>query len=386
MGIIIGLLGIGAVAWLADRLIEKLRLPGLLGIMGAGMLLGPYVLDFVPVGALAFSGTFRDVALVAVLFIGGLGVSKSQLQKIGRPAVLLSTVPAVLEGLAIAWATTWWLGFSFVQGAILGFMIAAVSPAVLIPGMTGLIWRGLGTDKGIPQMLLVGASADDTVAITLFTSFLVVYFGEGSPLLTVLQIPISIFLSLATAVLIFKCSKGVLLRFSPGWFRTLFAFGICVLLRMVETRWHVEIFNSLLAVVAFGYLMRNELDFDATYMSKIWNVGRLYLFAFVGMLINPALVGDVFLVGLGILAFSLTVRSVGVWLSVLGTDLTWQERLFCVVAYLPKATVQAVKAPIPLALGVAGGEVMEALAILAILVTAPIGAVGIRFFSRRWLK
>lgn len=385
MATFLGLMGMGLGAHFSGRLVEKLQLPALLGMVLSGMALGPYFLDWIPGGTLDLSPLFRDGALVAVLFLGGLGIQGKQLKKIGRPAVLLSTVPALMEGFAIAIAASWWLGFSFIQGAILGFMLAAVSPAVLIPGMTALINQRLGTKKGIPQMLLVGASADDTVAITLFTLFLGLYFSPGIGL-SLVMIPISILGSVAISYGVFKAVSPLLRLVGEGWWQTLLAFGICLLLRLVETQWAQTGFNSLLAVVAFGYFVGNGQNFAGAYMEKLWSIGRLFLFSFVGMLINPRLVGSFLAVGLVLLAFSLTVRSLGVLLSLVGTDLTKKERFFCVIAYLPKATVQAAKSPIPLAMGVGGGEVMEAIAILSILITAPLGAIGIKWCSECCLE
>ena len=175
MIIILSLLIIGILANYSGLIAEKFKLPSLIGMMLLGMFIGPSYLNLVPESTLAISSTIKDIALVTVLFIGGLGISLSQIKQIGRPAVLLSAVPATLEGFTVAFLATKFLGFTFVQGSILGFIIAAVSPAVLIPSMISLINRKVGQDKAIPQMLLVGASADDTIAITLFTTFLGVY-------------------------------------------------------------------------------------------------------------------------------------------------------------------------------------------------------------------
>ena len=179
MIIIISLLIIGVLANYSGLIAEKFKLPSLIGMMLLGMFIGPSYLNLVPKGTLEISSTIKDIALVIVLFIGGLGINLSQIKQIGRPAVLLSVVPATLEGFTIAFLSMKFLGFTFIQGAILGFIIAAVSPAVLIPSMVSLINRRVGQDKAIPQMLLVGASADDTIAITLFTTFLGIYLQSS---------------------------------------------------------------------------------------------------------------------------------------------------------------------------------------------------------------
>ena len=214
MIIVLSLLIIGILANYSGLIAEKLKLPSLIGMMIIGMLIGPSYLNLVPQGTLEISSTIKDVALVTVLFIGGLGISLDQIKQIGRPAVLLSVVPATLEGFVIAFLSMKFLGFTFIQGAILGFIIAAVSPAVLIPSMISLIDRKVGQDKAIPQMLLVGASADDTIAITLFTTFLGVYLqnqkGESISIVSqLISIPISIFASILVAFLLFKIGNSI---------------------------------------------------------------------------------------------------------------------------------------------------------------------------------
>jgi len=204
MIIIISLLIIGVLANYSGLIAEKLKLPSLIGMMLLGMIIGPSYLNIVPDATLEISSTIKDIALVIVLFIGGLGINLSQIKQIGRPAVLLSVVPVTIEGFIIAFLCTKFLGFTFIQGAILGFIIAAVSPAVLIPSMISLINRKVGQDKAIPQMLLVGASADDTIAITLFTTFLGIYMqgenGENiSVILQIISIPIAILSSVLVA-------------------------------------------------------------------------------------------------------------------------------------------------------------------------------------------
>ena len=203
MIIIISLLIIGVLANYSGLIAEKLKLPSLIGMMLLGMVIGPSYLNIVPDATLEISSTIKDIALVIVLFIGGLGINLSQIKQIGRPAVLLSVVPATIEGFIIAFLCTKFLGFTFIQGAILGFIIAAVSPAVLIPSMISLINRKVGQDKAIPQMLLVGASADDTIAITLFTTFLGIYMqGVNGENISVISQLISIPIAILSSVLV----------------------------------------------------------------------------------------------------------------------------------------------------------------------------------------
>ena len=395
MIIVLSLLIIGILANYSGLIAEKLKLPSLIGMMIVGMLIGPSYLNLVPQGTLEISSTIKDVALVTVLFIGGLGISLEQIKQIGRPAVLLSVVPATLEGFVIAFLSMKFLGFTFIQGAILGFIIAAVSPAVLIPSMISLIDRKVGQDKAIPQMLLVGASADDTIAITLFTTFLGVYLqnqkGESISIVSqLISIPISIFASILVAFLLFKISEFALRKVKNDYIKVVVVFIISLMMRYAEKTTHTQYFNSLLAVMIYGFFIRNYMKESAQFildkMNNIWKYGKLYLFSFVGMAINPTLVGEYIYVGLFMLTISLSFRSVGVLLALTGTNLNLKERIFCVIAYLPKATVQSAKSSIPLQMGVAGGDVMQAIAILSVLVTAPLGAIGIKLTSDKLLN
>ena len=395
MIIVLSLLIIGILANYSGLIAEKLKLPSLIGMMIVGMLIGPSYLNLVPQGTLEISSTIKDVALVTVLFIGGLGISLEQIKQIGRPAVLLSVVPATLEGFVIAFLSMKFLGFTFIQGAILGFIIAAVSPAVLIPSMISLIDRKVGQDKAIPQMLLVGASADDTIAITLFTTFLGVYLqnqkGESISIVSqLISIPISIFASILVAFLLFKISEFALRKVKNDYIKVVVVFIISLMMRYVEKTTHTQYLNSLLAVMIYGFFIRNYMKESAQFildkMNNIWKYGKLYLFSFVGMAINPTLVGEYIYVGLFMLTISLSFRSVGVLLALTGTNLNLKERIFCVIAYLPKATVQSAKSSIPIQMGVAGGEIMQAIAILSVLVTAPLGAIGIKLTSDKLLN
>lgn len=394
MIVIISLILIGVLSNYSGKLAEKLKLPSLIGMMIVGMLIGPNILNLVPKNTVSIAPLIKDIALVTVLFIGGLGINVSQMKQIGRPAVLLSTIPAILEGFTIAFLSTVLLNFTFVQGAILGFIIAAVSPAVLIPSMISLIDRKVGQDKAIPQMLLVGASADDTTAITLFTTFLGIYMqNQGgkstSFIFELILIPLTILLSIGVGFMVSKITKLLIEKIENKYIKVFLVFSICLGMRFIEKNLHIEIFNSLLTIMIYGFFIRNymkdsyKIILDS--MNAIWKVGKLYLFVFVGMDINPRLVKEYFLVGIIMITCSLLVRSVGVLISLIGTNLNKKERLFCIIAYLPKATVQSAKAAIPLQMGVVGGEIIQAIAILSVLITAPIGAIGIKLTSDKFL-
>lgn len=395
MILIIGLISLGVFSFLFGKLAEYLKLPSLIGMIAGGMLLGPAFFNLIPKELMDMAPEIKDIALVVVLFIGGLGISAAQMKQIGRPAVCLSVIPAVLEGFTVAAMASLLLGFSFIQGSILGFIIAAVSPAVLIPSMINLIREKKGEDKAIPQLLLVGASADDTVAITLFTTFMTLYLKNIEsvshfPVGEIIKIPISIALSIGIGWFISIFTSKMVKNIQTRYVSTLVVFAICLALRTIEKKFHIELFNSLLSIMVLGFFIRKNLEEEhkeiLKNMNRFWQYGKLYLFSLVGAAINPHLVGEYFLVGVSILTVSLTIRSIGVLISLMGTDLNSKERLFCVIAYLPKATVQSAKAGIPLQMGVAGGEIMQAVAILSVLITAPIGAIGINMTADRLLS
>lgn len=377
------------------KIFEKIRLPSLIGMMTAGVLIGPYGFDKTPELALNLAPILKDTALIVVLFIAGLGIGMDQIKKIGRPAILLSVIPATLEGFTIAYLSTIFLDFSFIQGAILGFIIAAVSPAVLIPSMVNLIDKNIGQKKSIPQLLLVGASADDTISITLFTSFLAIYFqklsgGTFDFKTQLFFIPISIVVSLIIGWIVGFIGKYSYFKVKSSVIKTIIVFIICVTLRYIENRFHFTLYNSLLTIMSFGFFVRyyekDKYGDIHTNMNRLWKYGKIYLFTFVGMAIDPGLVSGYFFVGLIILTYSLSVRSIGVLISLIGTNLSYKEKLFCIIAYLPKATVQSAKAGIPLQMGVVGGEIMQAIAILSVLITAPLGAIGINSTYKVLLK
>lgn len=392
--IIISLILIGLLANYSGKLVELFKLPSLIGMILFGMIIGPSFLNIVPKQTLNISSYIKDIALVTVLFIGGLGISLNQMKQIGRPAILLSIIPATLEGLTIAFLSMIFLNFTFVQGAILGFIIAAVSPAVLVPSMVDLIKRKVGQDKAIPQMLLVGASADDTVAITLFTTFLGIYMSninnENISIASELfSIPITIIISIVVGFLLAIFSKNILSVIKNNTLRTIITFMICLLIRIIENIFHLKIFNSLLTIMIYGFFLRAFLKNLAVEIQNginvVWKYGKIYLFTFVGMAINPNLALKYLWIGILMLIISLTIRSIGVFISLIGTSLSLKEKIFCIIAYLPKATVQSAKAGIPLQMGIAGGEIMQSIAILSVLITAPIGAIGIKISSSKLL-
>jgi len=377
--------------WLCGKIADKIFLPPLIGMIIFGCLANVYF-GWIDPKAIEFGKYLKNMALVVVLLIGGIGIKKEQIKKVGRPAILLSMLPATMEGFAVAFISMKLFGFTFVQGGILGFIVAAVSPAVLIPSMVDLIRRRLGEKKAIPQMLLTGASADDSFAIAFFTSFIGLYFGKANEFaMNLVKIPIGvavgILLGAGFAVVLGNICRKIK---SHHVLEVLLIVVVAIAMRLVEEHYHLSYFNSLIGVMAMGYTITNYFP-DVTVriidnLKKFWKVGAIFLFTLVGTAINPTLAGELFLTGLGVVTVSLTVRSIGVWISLLGTDLNLKERLFCVIAYLPKATIQSAKAGIPLSMGVAGGEIIQAISILAVLITAPIGAIGIKLSAPRFLE
>ncbi|WP_281833422.1 cation:proton antiporter [Propionigenium maris] len=368
---------------IAGKLVERIKLPKLLGMIIFGCVVGPAYLGALDGFTLEIGKELKSVALVTVLITGGLGISCEQLKKMGRPALLLSFIPAGLEGFAVAFAAVKVFGFTFIQGGILGFIISAVSPAVLIPSMVDLIKRGLGRKKAIPQMMLAGGSADDSIAIALFTTFIGLYFGSESSLgANLAGVPLSIGFGIFSGVVAACLLKPLCRLVRNPVAQSALVLGVGTGMRILEDR-HILEFNSLIGVMVMGFMINNYADAKlgedlSLYLGKAWQIGQIYLFTLVGAAIDPNLIGQLIVPGTLIILSALVIRSVGTWVSLIGTELSYRERLFCVIAYLPKATVQSAKAGVPLQMGVAGGEIIQAVAILSVLLTAPLGAIGIK--------
>jgi len=372
------------------KLIEKLYLPKLMGMIAFGCLANVYLKIIDPL-ALEFGGILKNLALVIVLLIAGLGIKKEQIKKVGRPAILLSLIPVSIEGLMVMFLSMRILKLPMIQAGILGFIIAAVSPAILVPAMVDLIKKGLGKKKAIPQMLLTGASADDSVAIAMFTSFMGMYLGTSSGIIkNLIAIPISTIIGIIVGILIAIIAGEVSKKIKSKFFQTVLVGGMAIGIRIIETSYHLKYFNSLLGIMVIGYVITNYYQWLGNNimdgLGKVWSVGSIFLFTLVGTAIDPSLIGNIFYVGSIIIFISLVVRSIGVLIALIGTNLNIKERLFCVIAYLPKATVQSAKAGIPIQMDVVGGELIQAMAILSVIITAPIGAIGIKLSADKLLK
>jgi solute carrier family 9B (sodium/hydrogen exchanger), member 1/2 len=377
----------------ANALFVKMRLPGLLGMLLLGVLLGPYVLNWLDPDMLRLSGELRLLALIIILLRAGLGIKREALNRVGVTALKLSCIPGLCEGFAIAFVSIYLLGFSFIEGGILGFIVAAVSPAVVVPPMLNFIDNRVGAKNNVPTLILAGASIDDVFAITLFSAFLGLYGGHHVNIgLQLLGIPLSIVLGIGLGLLV----SIVLVRLFTTYYirstkKVMMILGVAIFLTAVEKtlKARVEI-ASLLGVMTIGFILLEKMPEVAAKLAgkfnRIWLFAEILLFMLVGAQVNIHVALDAGLIGLLLIAIGLAARSVGVVLSTAGTPLTSRERFFCVVSYLPKATVQAAIGAIPLSMGVPSGDIILAIAVLSILITAPIGAIGIDYFSKRCLK
>lgn len=375
-----------------NTLFAKIKMPGLLGMLILGVVIGPYGFNLIQPEIMNVSADFRKIALIIILLRAGFGISKEDLKRVGAPALRLSCIPGIIEGMFIAFASIKFLGFSFIQGGILGFIIAAVSPAVVVPQMLNFMEKGIGTNKGIPTLILAGASIDDVFAITIFSTFLGLYSGSHVNIgIKLLGIPVSIILGIVAGVIIGFIMINIFKKYHiRDAKKVLLILGASILLTTLENvvKSKIEI-ASLLGVMTIGFIILEKMPQVgrrlALKFNKIWIFAEILLFVLVGAQVNISVAINAGAAGIIIIFIGLIGRSIGVILSLLGTDLNWKERLFCAIAYIPKATVQAAMGAIPLSLGVASGDVILAVAVLSILVTAPLGAIAINLSAPRLL-
>jgi solute carrier family 9B (sodium/hydrogen exchanger), member 1/2 len=377
---------------IANVLFTKIKLPGLLGMLILGVFLGPYGFNLLQTDVLRASGDFRKIALIIILLRAGIGISREDLNKVGKTAIKMSCIPGLIEGFFIAFAAMKFLGFTFIQGGILGFIIAAVSPAVIVPAMLNFMEKRVGTNKGIPTLILAGASIDDVVAITIFSTFLGLYSGSHVNIgIKLLGIPVSILLGIGAGAIIGFIMVRVFKKYHiRDTKKVLLIIGASVLLTALETllKSKIEI-AGLLGVMTIGFIILEKMPHVGKRLSlklnKIWVFAEILLFVLVGAEVNVEVALNAGAIGIVVILIGLVGRSLGVLISVMGTNLNWKERVFCVIAYIPKATVQAAIGAVPLSLGVASGEVILAIAVLSILITAPLGAIAINASSTRLL-
>ncbi len=378
---------------LANLIFTKMKLPGLLGMLILGVILGPYGFNLLEPSLLSASADFRKIALIIILLRAGIEISREDLNKVGKTAIKMSCIPGLVEGFFIAFASIKFLGFTFIQGGILGFILAAVSPAVVVPQMLSFMERRIGTNKGIPTLILAGASIDDVFAITIFSTFLGLYSGSHVNIgIKLLGIPISIVLGIGAGAVIGFFMVRVFKKYHiRDTKKVLLIIGASILLTALENllKNKIEI-AGLLGVMTIGFIILEKMPQVGKRLglklNKIWIFAEILLFVLVGAQVNIGVAINAGVVGIAVILIGLIGRSLGVLISLVGTNLNWRERVFCIIAYLPKATVQAAIGAIPLSLGVASGEIILAIAVLSILITAPLGAIAISFSSTRLLK
>ena len=376
----------------------KLKLPRLIGMLLTGILLGPFVLDFLDPQILGISAELRKMALVIILIKAGLSLNLSDLKKVGRPALLMAFLPATFEIVAFLLFAPMLLNVSRMEALLMGSVLAAVSPAVVVPRMVALMDEGRGTDKKIPQLILAGASLDDIFVIVLFTAFLGINMGDGVGAMTFLNIPISIVLGIALGAFVgFAVAflfellhrKGLTIR---NTLKTILLLGIAFLLLAVEG-WleGVVAVSGLLAIMSMAmvYAMRTKAEVVNRLKDKygkLWLAAEVLLFVLVGAAVDIRYTLSAGLLAVAMIFIGLAFRSVGVFLCLLGTDLHKKERLYTVFAYLPKATVQAAIGAVPLSMGLPCGNIILSVAVLAILITAPLGAILMDSTKNKLLK
>ena len=367
---------------------QRIRLPRIIGMLLTGIVLGPYVLDLLEPSILSISSELRQMALIIILLKAGLSLNLADLKKVGRPAVMLSCVPASFELLGYVLFAPMILGINRIEAAVMGAVLAAVSPAVVVPRMVKLMETGYGTKKSIPQMILAGASCDDIFVIVLFSTFSGMAQGGSARLMDFANIPVSIV-------------SGILLGAVAGWLLSLFfetayakehyvrnsmkviiVLGVSFLLMSVET-WvkpYISV-SGMLAVVSMACVLKlRSIKSVSARLSekfgKLWLAAEVLLFVLVGAAVDIRCTMGAGLAAVLMIFTALIFRTIGVLICLAGTVMDWKERLFCVIAYLPKATVQAAIGSVPMAMGLPCGQIVLSVAVMAILITAPLGALG----------
>ena len=370
----------------------KSKLPGFLGMIITGIVLGPFVLDLISPEILDVSGELRTMALVIILLRAGLSLDISDLKRIGRPAILMAFIPATLEILAVIIFAPMFFGISYLEAAILGSVLAAVSPAVVVPKMIKLMDGKYGQDKRIPHLIMASASVDDIYVIVLFTSFLSMYMSGNLSFNSLITVPLAIVVGVIVGIII-----GYFLSVFFAQFRVRDTIKVLIIIAssffIISFEEFINQFvpmSALLAVMVIGITFLNQSEERAVRVrekfSKVWVFAELVLFVLVGAAVDVSVALSAGLFALLLLAIELIFRVSGVQLCLIGTNLNKKERIFSGISYIPKATVQAAIGAIPLMMGVESGELILALAVLVIIVTAPLGAIGIDVTYKRFLK
>lgn len=367
---------------------QKLKLPSLLGMLITGMILGPYVLNLLDPNILAISADLRKIALIIILTRAGLGLDLSALRKLGRPAILMCFVPATCELIGIVLLAPKLLGLTTLEAAIMGAILAAVSPAVVVPRMVKLMDEGY---KDIPQLILAGASVDDVYVIVLFSTFIGMIQGQGANIMNFINIPISIILGILIGLLLgFLLSyffKNIHIRDTS---KVLIIISVSLLLVVLEDSLTTSItFSSLISIMFIGVGLKRNREIVAKRLSikygKLWVGAEVFLFVLVGATVNINYLTHVGFKALLLIILALIFRMFGVFICLLKTKLNKKEKLFAMIAYTPKATVQAAIGGIPLSLGLSCGDIILTVAVLTIVLTAPLGAFAIDLSYKKLL-
>lgn len=367
---------------------QALKLPRIIGMLITGILLGPYVLNVLDPSILSISSELRQIALIIILLKAGLSLNLADLKKVGRPAIMMACIPATFEILAYFLLAPYFLGITRLEAAVMGAVMGAVSPAVVVPRMVQLMDEKYGTAKSIPQMILAGASCDDIYVIVLFSTFSTMAQGGSAHLKDFINIPVSIILGIALGSV-----AGYLLSlfFETDYahshmvrnsMKVIVVMGVAFLLMSIET-WlkPVVSVSGLLAVISMACVLKLKCTASVSArlsqkFGKLWLAAEVLLFVLVGASVDIRYTLKAGPAALAMIFAALLIRTLGVSLCVTGTNLTWRERLFCSIAYLPKATVQAAIGSVPMAMGLSCGQIVLSVAVLGILITAPLGAIG----------
>lgn len=371
---------------------NRLKLPQLIGMLLTGIILGPYLLNLLDPKILSISADLRQIALIIILTRAGLNLDINDLKKVGRPAVLMCFLPATLEILGMIILAPKFLGLGLLDSAILGTVIAAVSPAVIVPKMLKLMEKGYGADRSIPQMIMAGASVDDVFVIVLFTSFIGLASTGSFSMLNLIKIPTSILFGISVgflcAILLIYLFKKIHIRDS---LKVIIILNISFLLVTFEHSLTGIIgFSGLLAIMSIGTGIQAKNTMLSKRMSikysKLWITAEVMLFVLVGATVNIKYALGASIPAILLIITVLIFRMAGVFLCLVGTSLSYRERLFCMIAYSPKATVQAAIGSIPLSMGLPSGNIILTVAVLSILITAPLGAFAIDISYKKLLK
>lgn len=380
------------VGYLLGRLLSAMNLPSLIGYIIAGLIMGPSFFNLIDQSTLDISSDLRRIALMIILLRAGLNIDLQDLKKVGRPAILMSFLPATLEIIGTIILAPIFFGMSYLSAAILGAIVAATSPAVVVARMLDLMGKGYGKKKGVPQMILAGSSMDDIFVIIIFTALTALAQTGEFHWLSMLSMPTSIILGIAGGLLVGWLLSLAIEKYQlSGGYPVILSFGMAMLFDGIEKAMTGPIgFSALLAVMAMGFMMLRVNPVQAKSVqvgfNNLWQVFEIILFVLVGASMSIESVKDSGLIAVLLIVLLLVFRGLGVLLSVLGTQLNKEEKAFAIFAYLPKATVQAAIGAVPLAMGLPNGQIILTISVVAILVTAPLGAVLIDQTHNRLLR